>query len=1049
MKRFLLVSFLLGLISFGAKSQVTVFSDDFNTSQGASYTPGPSNIGTSPNWYFVCDPGPLDWGARIHGNVLDMTNDATAAANVIGSGNAFTPTNLFASPYNTTLALNTGLVTWTFNMRQIRTDPAGFNSGNYGVAFVLGSQSNVFSVGGSGYAVVLGNTGSTDPVRLVKFNPGVTTVGAAAPPTANDIIVSNTAGLTDFGNEYLSVKVTYDPSSNTWELFLRNDGTIAFADPAVGSLTSQGTAVDNTYTGAVLGFLGGYWQGSTGVAQTAFFDNVKVTVGAVANTITVGTVSTLTFNIDCFTSSNATVDFTSTGTFSSPNNYVAQLSDAAGSFASPTVIGSLSSTANSGTINITIPAATPTGAGYLIRIVSDNPNVTSGNTSLAITINLSGTCTSNAIDYFRSKTTGNWNSTSTWESSVTGTAGTWVNATLTPTNAANTIRIRNSHSVTANVAVTVDQVIIENGGTLINQMPAANTFTIANGTSDDIEIQNGGMYHILSTQGYSNYQAINAGATIRIKTGGIIRLGDGTVFAGSSNHLLATTSVSYIWENASIFEWNSSGSFTSSGVTFFPDADALTIPVFRTTQNIGSVGASAITAFNSVFEANGNITFVNSGTKTFRNGIRGTGTINGSTSGKFIINGLTGELGGTGGLTVPAAIPLEVGSSANTTTVTLISDKTITGSITLINANNTFIDLGANDLTVSGTVLPETVGSTNSYIRTDANGGLLTLNNITTSKTFPIGETTYNPLVISSGSGNNFSARVRTGIFDPNGAIPTDAVNRTWYIMASAVTPGVTVTYQYSNNAGELTGTAVTQPANMELLQSDYITWSLSVGNTSIVSTPGPPYTVTTTTAIPINNSLVPYALGVTGTMFLPVDCIISTKAQKRNNTGIISWTVNTCADVTSFEVQRSVGNGAYQTIGTINPSVSQTDFNFTDPLLAKGVNLYRIKVKGLSGSIKYSNTVALIYESDALLITSVVPNPVHSAATLTLSAAKQGNADLTIYNMAGIPVKQWHSKFAEGNNTIQVNVTELPAGVYQLVVSTERSKTVTRFIKQ
>jgi hypothetical protein len=129
-----------------------------------------------------------------------MTNDATAAANGNGAGSAFTQTSSFASPYNTILALNTGIVTWTFNMRQIRTNPAGFISGSYGVAFVLGSQSNVFSSGGAGYAVVLGNTGTIDPVRLVKFNPGVTTLGTTAPPTANDIIVSTTSGLDDLAD---------------------------------------------------------------------------------------------------------------------------------------------------------------------------------------------------------------------------------------------------------------------------------------------------------------------------------------------------------------------------------------------------------------------------------------------------------------------------------------------------------------------------------------------------------------------------------------------------------------------------------------------------------------------------------------------------------------------------------------------------------------------------------------------------------------------------------------------------------------------------------
>jgi len=84
--------------------------------------------------------------------------------------------------------------------------------------------------------------------------------------------------LADFGAEYLSIKVTYTPATETWELFLRNDGPSAFADPATGTLMSQGTVVDSTSTGTSLPLMGAWWQGSTGGIQPAFFDNTTVTV---------------------------------------------------------------------------------------------------------------------------------------------------------------------------------------------------------------------------------------------------------------------------------------------------------------------------------------------------------------------------------------------------------------------------------------------------------------------------------------------------------------------------------------------------------------------------------------------------------------------------------------------------------------------------------------------------------------------------------------------------------------------------------------------------
>lgn len=86
---------------------------------------------------------------------------------------------------------------------------------------------------------------------------------------------------------------------------------------------------------------------------------------------------TTTFNADASYCPGAQINvpFTSTGTFTAGNNYKVQLSDANGSFANPTDIGTLSSTGNSGTVNATIPAGAANGTGYKVRVVSTNPTV--------------------------------------------------------------------------------------------------------------------------------------------------------------------------------------------------------------------------------------------------------------------------------------------------------------------------------------------------------------------------------------------------------------------------------------------------------------------------------------------------------------------------------------------------------------------------------------------------------------------------------------------------------------------------------------------------
>jgi len=64
--------------------------------------------------------------------------------------------------------------------------------------------------------------------------------------------------------------------------------------------------------------------------------------------------------------------------FAAGNTITAQLSDASGSFATPTSIGSVGfSGQGSGALSATVPAGTPTGTAYRIRLVGSNPAVTS------------------------------------------------------------------------------------------------------------------------------------------------------------------------------------------------------------------------------------------------------------------------------------------------------------------------------------------------------------------------------------------------------------------------------------------------------------------------------------------------------------------------------------------------------------------------------------------------------------------------------------------------------------------------------------------------
>ncbi|MEX1132472.1 MAG: hypothetical protein WEC15_04535, partial [Flavobacteriales bacterium] len=85
------------------------------------------------------------------------------------------------------------------------------------------------------------------------------------------------------------------------------------------------------------------------------------------------------------------LNYTRTGVFNqggflvAANVFRAQLSDATGSFDNPVNIGSVTST-QSGSINATIPANTPPGTGYRIRVIATNPSFVGTSNAFNITI---------------------------------------------------------------------------------------------------------------------------------------------------------------------------------------------------------------------------------------------------------------------------------------------------------------------------------------------------------------------------------------------------------------------------------------------------------------------------------------------------------------------------------------------------------------------------------------------------------------------------------------------------------------------------------------
>ncbi len=120
-----------------------------------------------------------------------------------------------------------------------------------------------------------------------------------------------------------------------------------------------------------------------GAQDPAFgVDAIRVTAaGAQPNAVSTTTVSPLQVCVN----GSLQVVYTATGTWGVGNVFTAELSDAGGSFAAPVAIGSVASSTPV-PIAATIPAGTPAGTGYRIRVTASSPATTGTSNAIDITV---------------------------------------------------------------------------------------------------------------------------------------------------------------------------------------------------------------------------------------------------------------------------------------------------------------------------------------------------------------------------------------------------------------------------------------------------------------------------------------------------------------------------------------------------------------------------------------------------------------------------------------------------------------------------------------
>lgn len=942
-----------------------------------------------------------------------------------GGNSGATYTHDFVELYNpTTTAVS--LAGWSLQY-------AGHNTNNW--------NSNFFALSGTiqpGKYFLIQLDGGNNGIALPRpdLSSAAITMSAASGKVA---LVNNTTLLT--GNCPTGAAIVDFVGYGTADCF---EG--AAAAPAA-SLTNSITRINNGCTDDN--------KNSTDFIATTASPRNSTSGGHTCNSgnISITTVSPITFCVDASNRATGNVQYTTTGTFSN-SSFNAVLSDVNGSFGAPVVVGTATVTGTnpSGTINITIPAALPSGERYRLQIQASNPSLLSTQSNAVEIINGA----KNIFPFFTAASTGQV--TLKW----TNPAGCFDEVLIVAKESAfdNAVPTGDGSAYNAALNYTAAGSAFDGGKVVYKGTTSNQTVTgLTDGTryyfkafsrrgnlwSSGIEISD--VPRIVPQPGEIIINQINPG--YGTATEEYIEL------VNTTNKTFSLTDV--LIKVASNIGGNAVAGGTLSG-TLQPHSYLL---VANLKINSVIVGKSSITPDLNIDlgigASNQQVGLLRKTDSTILDALSyGTITTAVYTEGTPIANptnraGLQRKIDGvdnnsttTDFMFVPVGdIDLRNSTSrlanegatisgGNYTRLMVTGNSSINGNITVsdkVVLTNGKLSLNNHNLSTSNI----TGGAPNTYIKTNGSG-LLTLTNIgTTAKTFATGNSTYNPLTITNGSNLSWSARVMDDITNNPPFDAAMAVQRTWNITPSGTPAGsATITFEYNDNDATQTGVRFSKSADIQVWQ--YQTSWTKTGNPVLPEQAGSGKKVTLANVSSYGSFVL---VNAASNAPLPIR-FINFKARQQGQSNLIEFTNATEKDVAFYQVERSPNGQNFEPVTKLNPKENNNGivhYNWLDAAPLGGDNYYRIKGVETTGITMYS-TIARISSPRVIKQLSVYPNPVLAKQLTWEATLPKGRYSVSVTGSNGQQVYTQTFTYDGGNYNQTLHLpANTASGVYTLQV--------------
>ena len=166
----------------------------------------------------------------------------------------------------------------------------------------------------------------------------------------------------------------------------------------------------------------------------------------------------------------------------------------------------------------------------------------------------------------------------------------------------------------------------------------------------------------------------------------------------------------------------------------------------------------------------------------------------------------------------------------------------------------------------------------------------------------------------------------------------------------------------------------------------------------------------------------------------LPVE-LTSFTASSDGNEVLLKW--NTASEVNNhgFEIQRSIDNNDFSTIGFVQghgTTTEQQNYSFADKNLSDGKYFYRLKQMNFNGSFAYSDVVKIEWRAfNSYILEQNYPNPFNPTTTIGFGVRNKSNVCIIILNSIGEEVATILNEEKEPGYQVEFDAVDLPSGVY------------------